>query len=81
LKKDGIVSSYSVGLDADAIRNYLKGKGLQATIDNGDTSETKEVDDCTDEEIIRADTGAFVFLTGNVKILDAIEDIKMPIYI
>lgn len=81
LKKDGIVSSYSVGLDADAIRNYLKGKGSQATIDNGDTSETKEIDDCTDEEIIRADTGAFVFLTGNVKILDAIEDIKMPIYI
>lgn len=75
---DNIVSSYSVGLDADAIREYLKGKGLQATLDDGTV---KDVDECSDEEIITADTGAFVFLTGNVKILDAIEDIKMPIYI
>lgn len=78
LKRDGIISSYSIGLDADAIRIYLKGKGLQATLDDGTT---KDVDECSDEEIITADTGASVFLTGNVKILDAIEDIKMPIYI
>ena len=78
LKRDDIVSSYSVNLDAEAIRIYLKGKGLKATLDNG---EVKEVDDCSDEEIITADTGASVFLTGNVKILDAIEDIKLPIYI
>lgn len=78
LQRDGIISSYSVGLDADAIREYLKGKGLQATLDDGTV---KDVDECSDEEIITADTGSFVFLTGNVKILDAIEDIKMPIYI
>lgn len=78
LKRDDIVSSYSVGLDAEAIRIYLKGKGLKATLDDGTI---KEVDDCSDEEIITANTGASVFLTGNAKILDAIEDIKMPIYI
>lgn len=78
LKRDGIVSSYSIGLDAEAIRIYLKGKGLQATLDSG---EIKEVDDCSDEEVVEADTGSNVFLTGNVKILDAIEDIKLPIYI
>lgn len=78
MQRDGIISSYSVGLDADAIREYLKGKGLQATLDDGTV---KDVDECSDEEIITADTGSFVFLTGNVKILDAIEDIKMPIYI
>lgn len=78
LKKDDIISSYSVGLDAGAIRTYLKGKGLQATLDN---ETVKEVDDCSDEEIVTADTGANVFLTGTVKILDAIEDITMPIYI
>ena len=78
LKRDDIVSSYSVGLDAGAIRIYLKGRGLQATLDDGTI---KDVDECSDEEIITADTGASVFLTGNVKILDAIEDIKMPIYI
>lgn len=78
LKRDDIVSSYSVGLDAEAIRLYLKGKGLQATLDDGTI---KDVDECNDEEIVTADTGSSVFLTGNVKILDAIEDIKMPIYI
>lgn len=78
LKRDDIISSYSVGLDAEAVRIYLKGKGLQATLDNG---AIKEVDECGDKEIITADTGANVFLTGNVKILDAMEDIKMPIYI
>ena len=50
----------------------------QATLDDGTI---KDVDECSDEEITTADTGANVFLTGNVKILDAIEDIKMPIYI
>jgi hypothetical protein len=78
LKRDGIISSYSVSLDAEAIRTYLKSKGLKATLEDGTI---KEVDECSDEEIITADTGSFVFLTGNVKILDAIEDVKMPIYI
>ena len=78
LKRDDIISSYSIGLDAEAIRNYLKGKGLQAIIEDGTV---KEVDDCSDEEIITADTGASVFLTGRVKVLDAIEDIYLPIYI
>ena len=78
LKRDSIVNSYSVGLDAVAIRIYLKGKGKKATLDDGTV---KDVDECSDEEIITADTDALVFLNGNAKILDAIEDIKMPIYI
>lgn len=78
LKRDDIISSYSVGLDAEAVRLYLKARGLQASLDDGTL---KDVDDCSDEEVITADTGASVFLTGNIKILDAIEDIKMPIYI
>ena len=78
LKRDDIISGYSVGLDAEAIRIYLKGKGIQATLEDGTT---KDVDECSDKEIVTADTGASVFLTGSVKILDAIEDIKMPIYI
>lgn len=78
LKRDDIVSSYSIGIDAEAIRSYLKGRGLQAVFDDGTA---KDVDECSDEEIITADTGSNVFLTGNVKILDAIEDVKMPIYI
>lgn len=78
LKRDGIISSYSLGLDSEAIRIYLKSKGIQAVLDDGTK---KEVDECNDSEIISADTGSNVFLTGSIKILDAIEDIKMPIYI
>ena len=78
LKRDNIISSYSIGLDAEAIRIYLKGRGQQAALDDGTI---KEVDECSDAEIITADTSANVFLTGNVKILDAIEDIKLPVYI
>lgn len=78
LKLDGIISSFSVGIDAEAVRIYLKSRGLKAALDGG---ESKDADECSDDEIVTADTGASVFLTGNVKILDAIEDIKMPIYI
>ena len=50
LKRDDIISSYSVGLDAEAIRIYLKGKGLQqATLDDGTI---KDIDECSDKEII-----------------------------
>lgn len=81
LQTDGVVSAYSVSLDSEAIRRWLKGKGLQAVIDDGHGGITKDVDECTDEEIIKADTGNNVLLTGSAKILDAIENIKMPIYI
>lgn len=68
LLKDGIISSYAVDIDIEAQTIYLQSKGI-------DTSETSE------DDIRVADTGSKVFLKGNVKILDAIEDIAMPIYI
>ena len=54
---------------------------FRSVIDDGHGGITKDVDECTDEEIIKADTGNNVLLVGNVKILDAIENIKMPVYI
>lgn len=78
VKRDGIISRYSIELDAEAIRTYLKSKGLKAALESG---EEKDPDECSDEEIIKADTGSNVFLTGSIKILDAIEDITLPIYI
>lgn len=68
LLKDNIISSYAVDIDTEAQAIYLQSKGI-------DTSELSE------DEIREADTGAKVFLKGKVKILDAIEDIEMPIYI
>lgn len=68
LLKDGIISSYAVDIDIESQTIYLQSKGV-------DTSEMSE------DDIRIADTGSKVFLKGNVKILDAIEDIAMPIYI
>jgi len=68
LLKDDIISSYTVDIDTEAQAVYLQSRGI-------DTSELSE------DEIREADTGAKVFLKGNVKILDAIEDIAMPIHI
>lgn len=68
LLKDGIISSYSIDIDVEAQTIYLQSKGI-------DTSEL------TEDEIKVADTGAKVFLKGKVKILDAIEDLELPISI
>lgn len=65
---DGLISQYSVELDSEATKIYLESKGV-------DTSEL------SDDEIKMADTGAKVFLKANCKILDAIEEVEMPIYI
>ena len=66
LKLDGVISAYTIGIDIEANRSYLKGKGT-------------DVESMSDDEIKVADTGSFVFLKATVKILDAIEDIVLPI--
>lgn len=68
LKLETIISSYSVEIDVDSQRAYLKGKGI-------------DTDSMTDEEIKVADTYDQVFLKATVKILDAIEDITLKINI
>lgn len=68
LQKDGIVSSYAIDIDTKSQAIYLQSKGI-------DTSEWSE------DEIRVADTGSKAFLVGKAKILDALEDIEMPIYI
>lgn len=68
LQKDGIISDYNVEIDLEAQTVYLQKQGV-------DTSAM------TEDQIREADTGSEVFLIGHIKILDAIEDINMPIYI
>lgn len=65
---DNVISSASIEIDIEANKAFLKGKG-------------KDVDSMSDEEIKRANTGSNVFLKAELKILDAIEDIKLPISI
>lgn len=68
LAGDGVVSSYDVGIDIEANRAYLEGKGIK-------TAELSE------DSLKKADTGDEVFLYASVKILDAIEEVTIPISI
>ena len=68
LQLDNIVSSYEIGIDIVAQKTYLKSKGV-------------DVENMSEDEIKVADTGTKVFFAAKVKILDAIEDIELPITI
>ena len=68
VKQDNILSGYSIEIDVDANRAYLKDKG-------------KDVDAMSDDDIKTANTGSSVFLKATIQILDAIEDIVLPITI
>lgn len=68
LIREGLIESYKIGIDVDANRTYLKGKGV-------------DVDSMSDAEIMKANTGSYVYLTATLSVLDAIEDIVLPITI
>ena len=57
-----------VDVDAEAHRLYLEGRGL-------------DTEGLNEQQLRQANTGAHVFLTGNAKPLDAMEDIKIQIFI
>ena len=65
---DKVISKYEIGIDIAANRKYLKGRGV-------------DVESMSDDDIKTADTGAAVYLTCKLSILDAIEDIVLPISI
>lgn len=77
LVRDGVLASGSCAIDIDAQRAYFAGKGGSVVIDG----EEKTLEDCTDEEVKKGNTGSKVFLKATVSILDAIEDISLDIYI
>ena len=66
LAKDNIISSGTVEIDLEANSAYLKENG-------------EDVSEMGEDEIRMADTGSFVYLRASVKMLDAIEDIIIPI--
>lgn len=68
LMLEGIISNYSIEIDVESQRAYLKSLGADVT-------------SMSDNDIKIADTGSKVFLKSKVKILDAIEDIELPISI
>lgn len=69
LRNDELLDEKIVtGIDMEAQINYLKSKG-------------EPVGDMTEQEIKKANTQTFVFLSSTYKILNAIEDIKVKFYI
>lgn len=68
LIKEEVISEAAIGIDIEANRNFLKEKGIDA----GNMSEY---------EIKTANTGSSVFLTAKINIVDAVEDIVLPIAI
>ena len=68
LIRDDVLAGATIEIDIDANRSYLKGRGV-------------DVESMTDDEIKVANTGSFVFLKATLSILDAIEDIVLPITI
>lgn len=70
LERDNILASgtSNIELDIESQAEYLKSNGI-------------EVADLSEKELKEADTGSKVFLKANIKVLDAIEDIELPIII
>lgn len=68
LVEDDVLQDYELDIDIEANRNYLKEKG-------------GNVNSMPDEDIKMANTGSYVYLTAKISILDAIEDIVLPISI
>lgn len=71
LELEGLLSkkvNNNVGIDMEQQSQYIKSLGVK-------------VEEMTEQEIKEYDTDDKVFLTGNMKILDAIEEIHLPISI
>lgn len=76
LVNDGLISVGQCQIDADAQKQWLKAQGKKVVLEDGSE---KGIDDCTDEEIKRANTGSQVFLKAVVSLVDAIEDVNLKI--
>lgn len=78
LAADGLLSGGYVELDIEAMSLYFQSKGGLVKLEDGST---KPLEDCSEAEIKTSNTGTYVHLMGHISILDAIEDIELPIYI
>ncbi len=67
-----IDGDYEVTFDIEALKTYHLEKGKYTQ---------EQLAAMSDTQIAKLDTGSKVFLTGNVSILDAMEDINLPIAI
>lgn len=77
LVTDQVLGSGSAEIDAEKNRQYFKEHGNKLVVDGQEVS----LDEATDEQIKKGNTGSYVYLRAHVSLLDAIEDIDLDIYI
>lgn len=69
LVSEGVLGGGTCEIGIDAQRKYLKQKGIR-------------VEDLSDDEIKQyPETESYIFLKAKISVLDAIEDIELPIYL
>ena len=76
LVRDQLIASGSCKIDVDANRTYIASHGGKFVVDG----EEIDLEDATDEQILKANTGSWVYLICTISMLDAIEDIQIDIY-
>ena len=76
IKADELIIAGKCEINMDEQRKYLKETGKKVVLEDG---KEKKLEDCTDDEIKRANTGSHVFLKAVVSLADAIEDVTLRI--
>ena len=76
IKADELITAGKCEIDIDEQRRYLKESGKKVVLEDG---KEKKLDDCTDEEVKRANTDSHIFLRAVVSLADAIEDVTLKI--
>nr|DAR75811.1 MAG TPA: tail protein [Caudoviricetes sp.] len=76
LVNDGLLDVGQCQIDIEGQKQWLKAQGKKVILEDGSE---KDIDDCNDAEIKRANTGSQVFLKAVVSLVDAIEDVSLKI--
>ena len=76
LVNDGLLDVGQCQIDIEGQKQWLKAQGKKVVLEDGSE---KDIDDCNDMEIKRANTGSQVFLKAVVSLVDAIEDVTLKI--
>ena len=71
-----IINAGQCQIDIEGQKQWLKAQGKKVILEDGSE---KDIDDCNDAEIKRANTGSQVFLKATVSLVDAIEDVTLKI--
>ena len=76
LVNDDLLDVGQCQIDIEGQKQWLKAQDKKVILEDGSE---KDIDDCNDMEIKRANTGSHVFLKAVVSLVDAIEDVSLKI--